>query len=122
MNKDKRILIADDALFIRLILKDILVKGGYEVCGEATNGEEAVRLYEELLPDAVMLDITMPVMDGIEALKGIRRLDPKARVLICSAMGQRKFVLDAIRAGASDFIIKPFQPSKIYEALRRIVG
>lgn len=118
----KRILIADDAMFIRLTLKDLLVKGGYDVCGEAANGIEAVKLYKELKPDLVTLDITMPVLDGMGALKEIKAFDPDAKVIMCSAMGQKKFVMDAIRAGASDFIVKPFQPSRIFETLRRIIG
>ncbi len=118
----KRILIADDAVFIRMMLRDMLIKGGFDVCGEAANGQEAVELYKELKPDLVTLDITMPVLDGMGALKEIRAIDPKAKVIICSAMGQKKFVLDAIQAGASDFIVKPFQPSKIFETLRRVLA
>lgn len=119
---NNRILIADDALFMRMMLKDMLTKGGYDVCGEAANGEEAVEMYKELKPDLVMLDITMPVLDGMGALREIKVMDPTAKVIMCSAMGQKNFVLDAIRHGASDFIVKPFQPSKIFETLRRILG
>ena len=119
---EKRILIADDAMFIRMMLKDMLTKGGYNVCGEAANGREAVELYKKLKPDLVTLDITMPELDGMGALKEIRAFDPNAKVVMCSAMGQKNFVLDAIRAGATDFIVKPFQPSKIFETLRRVIG
>ena len=118
----KRILIADDAMFIRIMLRDVLTKGGYDVCGEAANGKEAVEMYKELKPDALTLDMTMPVLDGMGALKEIKAIDPAAKVIMCSAMGQKKFVLDAIREGASDFIVKPFQPSKIFETLRRTIG
>ena len=116
----KRILIADDAAFMRMVLKDMLVKGGHEVCGEAANGLEAFELYKELKPDVVTLDITMPEMDGMEALRRIREFDPKARVVMCSAMGQKKFVMDSIQAGALDFIVKPFQASRVLETVRRV--
>ena len=119
---EKRILIADDAMFIRMMLRDMLTKGGYNVCGEAANGKEAVEMYKSLKPDLVMLDITMPVLDGMGALQEIRTLDPGAKIVMCSAMGQKKFVMDAIRGGATDFIVKPFQPSKIFETLRRVLG
>ena len=118
----KRILIADDAVFMRIILKDMLVKSGYEVCGEAANGYQAVDKYKELKPDLVTLDITMPELDGMGALKEIIAFDPGAKVVMCSAMGQKKFVLDAIQAGAVDFIVKPFQASKVLEIIRRIIG
>lgn len=119
---EKRILIADDAMFIRMMLRDMLTKGGYNVCGEAANGREAVELYKALKPDLVTLDITMPVLDGMGALKEIRAMDPNAKIVMCSAMGQKNFVMDAIRAGATDFIVKPFQPSIIFETLRRVIG
>ncbi len=118
----ERILIADDAAFMRMVLRDMLEKGGHDVCGEAENGLRAVELYKELKPDIVTMDITMPEMDGMEALKRIKEFDPKAKVVMCSAMGQKKFVMDAIRAGAIDFIVKPFQPSRVLETIRRVSG
>ena len=116
----KRILVVDDAMFMRRMLKDILVKHGYEVCGEAANGQEAIDKYIELRPDFVLLDITMPEMDGITALKEIKKIDPQAVVVICSAMGQQAMVIDAIQGGAIDFIIKPFQEDRVLESLQRL--
>ena len=105
-----KILIADDALFMRITLGDILRKGGYEVV-EATDGADMLRLYEIEKPDLVMLDITMPVMDGLTALKELRKRNPKAKAIMCSAMGQHAMVMDAIQSGAFDFIVKPFERS-----------
>ena len=116
----KRVLIADDAMFMRTMLKDILTKNGYEVAGEAGNGEEAYEQYESLKPDIVTMDITMPEVDGIEGLKRIKAKYPDANVVMCSAMGQKTMVLDAIQAGACDFIVKPFQPDRVIEALGKI--
>src|SRR5690625_1393649 len=99
-----KVLIVDDAAFMRMMIKDILEKNGYEVVGEAQNGVEAVEKYEELSPDLVTMDITMPEMDGIEALKKIQEINPEATVIMCSAMGQQAMVIDAIQAGAKDFI------------------
>lgn len=113
-----RILVVDDASFMRLMLKDILVKGGHEVCGEAENGLVAIDRYKELQPDIVTLDITMPKMDGVEALKNIRAFDPKAKCIMCSAMGQQAMVVDAIQNGAKDFIVKPFQPDRVISAVQ----
>ena len=113
------VLIVDDALFMRMMIKDILSKDGLEVIGEAENGVEAVKKYAELHPDLVTMDIVMPEMDGIEAVRNIMKLDPAARVLMCSAMGQQPLVVEALEAGAKDFIIKPFQPSKVVEAVRK---
>lgn len=113
----KRILVTDDALFMRVTLKNVLTQNGFEVVGEASNGREAVELYEKLKPDLVFMDITMPEMDGLEALKAIRAKDPNAKVVMCTAMGQKQIVLDAIQAGAKDFIVKPFQPERIIEAV-----
>lgn len=113
------VLIVDDALFMRMMIKDILSKDGFEVVGEAENGVEAVKKYAELKPDLVTMDIVMPEMDGIEAVRNIMKLDPKARVLMCSAMGQQPLVVEALEAGAKDFIIKPFQPAKVVEAVRK---
>ncbi len=118
----KSILICDDAAFMRMMLKDILVKEGYEVIGEAVNGADGVEKYNSLKPDLVTMDITMPEMDGITALKAIRKLDPSARVIMCSAMGQQAMVVDAIQSGAKDFIVKPFQKDRVAEALRKALA
>ena len=114
-----RILIVDDAAFMRMMIRDILTKNNFEVVGEATNGEEAVSKYIELQPDLVTLDITMPGMDGVTVLKKIREYDPSARVVMCSAMGQQAMVVEAIQNGAKDLINKPFHPQKVVEILRR---
>lgn len=114
-----RILIVDDALFMRGVLKKILEEHGYEVVGEGKNGVEAIEKYNALKPDLVTLDITMPDMTGLDALKAIRAIDNKAKVIMCSAMGQSSMVLEAIRNGAMDFIVKPFQAATVMEALRR---
>ena len=116
----KRILIVDDAMFMRMILKNILTKNGYEVCGEAANGQEAIDKYIELRPDLVLLDITMPKMDGITALKKIKMIEPKAKIIMCSAMGQQAMVIDAIQGGAIDFIVKPFQEDRVLESLHKL--
>lgn len=113
----KRILITDDALFMRVTLKNILVQNGYEVVGEAANGAESVEMYKQLRPDIVTMDITMPEMDGLTALKTIRAGDPNARIVMCTAMGQKNMVVEAIQAGAKDFIVKPFQPERVLDAL-----
>ncbi len=115
----KRILITDDALFMRVTLKNILMQNGYEVVGEAANGAESVAMYAQLRPDVVTMDITMPEMDGLTALKAIRAADPDARVVMCTAMGQKSMVVEAIQAGAKDFIVKPFQPDRVVEALTK---
>jgi two-component system chemotaxis response regulator CheY len=113
------VLIVDDALFMRMMIKDILSKDGFEIVGEAENGTEAVEKYADLKPDLVTMDIVMPEMDGIEAVRTIIKMDPGARVLMCSAMGQQLLVVEALEAGARDFIIKPFQPEKVVEAVRK---
>src|SRR4051794_2631118 len=105
-----RILVVDDAVFMRKVVSDALAKGGHEVVGEASNGQEAVERFQELGPDVITLDITMPEKDGLTALKEIVALDPSARVVMCSALGQESKVLESIKAGAKDFIVKPFQP------------
>lgn len=118
----KNILIVDDASFMRMMLKDILVKSGYNVCGEAANGAEALIKYKELKPDLVTMDITMPEIDGIQALKNIKAEDPNAKVIMCSAMGQQAMVIDAIQGGAKDFIVKPFNKDRVLEAIQKVVG
>ena len=119
MEQKKRVLIVDDAAFMRMMIRDILSKNNFEVVGEATSGDEAVAMYKELKPDLVTLDITMPGMDGVTVLKKIRQIDSSARVVMCSAMGQQAIVVEAIKNGARDFINKPFHPQKVVETLRR---
>ncbi|MGQ9556332.1 MAG: response regulator [Desulfurispora sp.] len=118
----KRILIVDDAAFMRMMIKNIVVKNGYEVVGEAENGKQAVQMYAELKPDLVTMDITMPEMDGIEGVKAIRALDPNASIIMCSAMGQQAMVMEAIQAGAKDFIVKPFQQDRLLQAIERVLA
>ncbi len=118
----KNILICDDAAFMRMMIKDILTKNGYNVAGEAENGAKAVEKYNELKPDLVLMDITMPEMDGIQALKNIKASDAGAQVIMCSAMGQQAMVIEAIQAGAKDFIVKPFQAERVLEAVKKVVG
>ncbi|WP_019532545.1 response regulator [Paenibacillus ginsengihumi] len=117
-----RILIVDDAAFMRMMIRDILTKNGYEVVGEANDGAQAIEKYKELRPDLVTMDITMPEMDGIQALKEIKKIDPNAKVIMCSAMGQQAMVIDAIQAGAKDFIVKPFQADRVIEAIKKTMG
>ena len=118
----KNILIVDDAAFMRMMIKDILSKNGYNVAGEAENGVKAVEKYKELSPDLVLMDITMPEMDGIQALKAIKGVDASAKVIMCSAMGQQAMVIESIQAGAKDFIVKPFQQDRVLEAVKKVVG
>ena len=118
----KNILICDDAAFMRMMIKDILTKNGYNVVGEAENGAIAVEKYKELSPDLVLMDITMPEMDGIQALKGIKALNANASVIMCSAMGQQAMVIESIQSGAKDFIVKPFQADRVLEAVKKVVG
>ena len=118
----KNIRICDDAAFMRMMIKDILSKNGYNVAGEAENGAKAVEKYAELKPDLVLMDITMPEMDGIQALKKIKETDPSALVIMCSAMGQQAMVIESIQAGAKDFIVKPFQADRVIEAVKKVVG
>ena len=118
----KSILICDDAVFMRAMIKDILTKNGYNVAGEAENGTKAVEKYNELKPDLVLMDITMPEMDGIQALKKIKATDPGAMVIMCSAMGQQAMVIESIQSGAKDFIVKPFQADRVLDAVRKVVG
>jgi len=117
-----RILIVDDAAFMRMMIRDILTKNGYDVCGEANDGAQAIEKYKELKPDLITMDITMPEMDGIQALKEIKKIEPSAKVIMCSAMGQQAMVIDAIQAGAKDFIVKPFQADRVIEAIKKTLG
>ncbi len=116
-----KVLIVDDAAFMRMMIKDILEKNGFEVVGEASNGIKAVEMYKKEKPDVVTMDITMPDMDGIEAVKEIRQFDSSAKIIMCSAMGQQSMVMDAMRAGARDFIVKPFQVDRVLEALKKAI-
>lgn len=118
----KNILIVDDAAFMRMMIKDILSKNGYEVVGEADNGLKAIDRYKELTPDLVLMDITMPEMNGIDAVKNIKAIDPNAKIVMCSAMGQQAMVIESIQAGARDFIVKPFQADRVLEAVRKVLG
>jgi two-component system chemotaxis response regulator CheY len=118
----KRVLIVDDAAFMRMMIKDILTKNGYEIAGEATDGHSALEKYKEVTPDLVTMDITMPEMDGVAAVKAIIEFDSTARIIMVSAMGQQAIVIDAIQAGAKDFIVKPFQPERVLEAVSKVLG
>ncbi|WAH36408.1 response regulator [Alicyclobacillus dauci] len=115
-----KIMVVDDAAFMRMMLKNLLTEGGHEVVAEAGNGREAVQLYEAHRPDVVTMDITMPEMDGLEAVKAIMALDPNAKVVMCSAMGQQDMVIDAIKSGAKSFLVKPFQKEKVLEEIAKI--
>ena len=117
-----KVLIVDDAAFMRMMIKDILAKNDYEIVGEAENGLKAIEKWQELRPDLTTMDITMPEMDGITAVKEIKKIDPNAKIIMCSAMGQQAMVIEAIQAGARDFIVKPFQPDRVLEAVRKAVG
>lgn len=118
----KTILIVDDAAFMRMMIKNIVTKNGYEVVGEAENGQVAVELYKQYKPDLVTMDITMPEMNGIEGVKAIRAINPGANIIMCSAMGQQAMVMEAIQAGAKDFIVKPFQQDRILQAIERVLA
>ena len=117
-----RILVVDDAAFMRMMIKDSLSKNGFEVVGEAENGQIAVEKYKELKPDLVTMDITMPELDGIGAVKEIKKINPAAVIVMCSAMGQQSMVIEAIQAGARDFIVKPFQADRVVEAIKKALG
>jgi two-component system, chemotaxis family, chemotaxis protein CheY len=114
----KTILVVDDAAFMRMMIRDILAREGY-VIQEAVNGRDAIEKFRESRPDLVTLDITMPEMDGVEALRAIREIDPEARVLMVSAMGQQKMIVDALESGAADFLVKPFQPTKVLQTVKK---
>ena len=116
------VLIVDDAAFMRMMLKDILTKNGLQVVGEAVNGSDAVEKYKELQPDVVTMDITMPEKDGITAVKEIRAIYPQAKIIMCSAMGQQPMVLEAIQAGAKDFVVKPFQADRVMGSIKKVLG
>lgn len=117
-----KILIVDDASFMRMMIKDILTKNGFEIAGEAENGAKAIEKYKETRPDLVIMDITMPEVDGIQAVKEIKKIDPDSKIVMCSAMGQQAMVIEAIQAGAKDFIVKPFQADRVIEAVRKVLG
>lgn len=114
-----KIMIVDDTAFMRAIIREMVIGSGHEIVAEAKDGAEALRLYEKIRPDVLTLDITMPEMDGVTALRKIRRLDPSAKVIMCSAMGQHAMVLDAIQAGAKDFVVKPLQQQRLLDAIQR---
>lgn len=118
----RTVLICDDALFMRTMVGDILTQAGFAVVGEAETGVQAVEQYRELRPDLVTMDIVMPDMGGIDAVREITNFDAEAKVLMCSAMGQQALVVQAIQAGAKDFVVKPFQPARVLEAVNRILG
>ena len=117
-----KILVVDDALFMRAMLKKLLTEAGFDIAGEAENGRVAVDLYQELKPDLVVMDITMPEMDGLTALKKIVKLDPAAKVVMCTALGQERSVMEAMNAGAKDYILKPFNAEKVVEVLKNASG
>jgi two-component system, chemotaxis family, chemotaxis protein CheY len=117
-----RVLVVDDAAFMRKVVGDALTSGGHEVVGEATNGAEAVERFQELRPELTTLDITMPEKDGLAALAEIMAIDPAARVVMCSALGQESKVLESIKLGAKDFVVKPFQPARVLEAIGKALA
>ena len=115
------ILIADDLKFIKLVLRDLIEKAGFRVVGEASNGEEAVELYQDKRPDVVLMDITMPKMDGLSALKQILKIDPEAKIIMCSALGQQSLIVQALQLGAKDFIVKPFKEERVIASIKKIL-
>jgi len=117
-----KILVVDDAKFMRMTLTNILQKANHEVVGEGKNGVEAVELYRVLQPDLVTLDITMPIMNGLEAVRIIKKEYPEAKIIICSALGQQKMVVEAIESGAVDFIVKPFDETRVVDAVNRVLS
>ena len=114
-----RVLIADDASFMRQMIRDIIEPEGFEVVGEASDGVEVIEKFKELHPDVVMMDIVMPKRSGIDSVRGIIMMDPTARIVMCSALGQETLVMEAIEAGAKDFIVKPFKPEAVVSTLRK---
>lgn len=117
-----KVLIVDDLTFIKIVLRDLVTRAGFRVVGEASNGLEAIEMYQERHPDVVLLDITMPKMDGITALKRILELDPLARIIMCSALGQQRLIVQAIQLGARDFIVKPFQPERVISSIKKTMN
>jgi two-component system chemotaxis response regulator CheY len=117
-----KILVVDDAAFMRMMIKDVLSKNGFDVVGEAENGARAIEKFKELSPDLVIMDITMPEVDGLTAVKEIKKIDASSKIIMCSAMGQQGMVIEAIQAGAKDFIVKPFQQERILEAVRKALA
>lgn len=111
--------IVDDLAFIKLVLRDLIEKAGFRVVGEASNGEEAIELFQDKRPDVLLLDITMPKMDGITALKKLLEIDPKANIIMCSALGQQQLIVEAIQLGAKDFIVKPFRPERVISSIKK---
>lgn len=119
---DKKIMVVDDAAFMRMMIKDSLTKNGYTNLIEAQDGQIAIDTYQAEKPDLTIMDITMPNVDGLQALQAIKRIDPSAKIVMCSAMGQESMVVDAIRYGALDFIVKPFKPDRILQTVSKIFG
>ena len=119
---NNKILLVDDAEFMRLVVKDVLIKNGLEVIAEAENGQEAIQKYREVLPDLIIMDVTMPDMDGIEALKEIRKEYPEAKAVMCSAMGQEAVVLEAMRSGAATFVVKPFNSDLLIKTVKKVLS
>ncbi|MDF2960247.1 MAG: CheY4 [Paenibacillus sp.] len=117
-----KVMVVDDAAFMRMMLRTMLIEEGHEVVAEAANGVEAVSAYLTSKPDLVTMDITMPELDGVGAVKEIRKMDPLARIIMCSAMGQKAMVVDAITAGAKDFVVKPFQKDRVIESVNKVLG
>src|SRR3954464_5285211 len=117
-----RVLVVDDAAFMRKMVGDALTKGGHEVVAEAGNGVEAIQRYQEVRPEVMTLDITMPEKDGLDALREIIALDPSAKVIMCSALGQESKVLESIKIGAKDFVVKPFQADRVIDAIAKAIG
>lgn len=118
----KKIMVVDDAAFMRATLREILTNNGFEVSAEASNGSEAIKQYSIFKPDCVLMDITMPEMDGLQALDKIVKHDPDASVIMCSAVGQQQNVMEAIAKGAKDFVVKPFKPERVIEAINKVLG
>lgn len=117
---DLTFIVVDDAVFMRTVLKKMLIEASYQVVGEAGNGLEAIELAEKFQPDMMTLDITMPEMDGIQAIEGILRVSPNTKIIMCSAMGQQSKVLEAIKKGAKDFIVKPFEKARVLQAINNV--
>ena len=116
------IMLVDDAAFVRLALEKILTENNYEVIAQASNGTEAIQMYKDAKPELVIMDITMPEMSGIDAVRGIKEYDPAAKIIMCSAMGQQSKILDAMTAGASDFIVKPYKEDRVISAVKKALG